>query len=153
MPSDIEVTPLDPALRQVFAGIRLFTDARPYALVSLPPDQMRAATILFGGLASPFAAWIVDKDEITIVMHEIDWTLAVRDLPGMRVETGYRLISFDLVLDLNLVGFLSTVCRLLSEAGIAVLPIGAFSRDHILVRASDAEKAWQVLSHFIEACK
>lgn len=153
MQSEIDVKSLDPALRRIFAGIRLYTDARPYALVSLPPDQMRAVTILFGGLASPFAAWIVDKDEITIVMHEMDWTVAARDLPGMRVETDYRLISFDTVLDLNLVGFMSAVCRLLAQAEISVLPICAFSRDHVLVRGHDAEKAWRVLSDFIEACQ
>src|SRR4030067_798239 len=92
----MDVITLDSQLRRLLAATTLYTDGRPYALVSLPRDQMRAATILFGGLADPFAAMIVDKDEISIVMHEMDWSLAGRGLDGLRVETGYRLITFDL---------------------------------------------------------
>lgn len=149
----MDSTLLTPDLRRTFAAARLYTDARPYTLVSLPRDQMRAATILFGGLAEPFAAMIVDKDEISIVIHQIDWQLAGRDLPGMRVEPDYRLITFDLPLDLNLVGFMAAASRLLAEAAIPIAPIAAYSRDHILVRARDAELAWQVLSDFIDSCR
>jgi len=149
----MDLSAITPDLRRLFAAVRLYTDKRPYSVASLPRDQMRPATILFGGLADPFAAMIVDKDEITIVMHEMDWSLAGRSLPGMRVETDYRLITFDLVLDLDVVGFMAVVSRLLADAGIALLPIGAYSRDHIFVRAKDAERAWQVLSDFIEACQ
>jgi hypothetical protein len=150
----MDASTISPELKRLLAATRLYTDARPYALVSLPRDQMRAATILFGGLADPFAAMIVDKDEITIVMHEVDWSLAARDqLAGMRVETDYRLITFDVILDLGTVGFMAVVSRLLADAGVPIAPIGAYSRDHILVHARDAERAWQVLSDFIESCR
>jgi hypothetical protein len=149
----MNLTAIAPDLRKAFANLRLYTDARPYSIVSLPRDQMRAATILFGGLADPFAAMIVDKDEITIVMHEMDWSLGGRGLANVRVEADYRLITFDLELDLDTVGFMALVGRVLAEAGIALLPIGAYSRDHILVRGRDAERAWMALGDFIAACK
>ena len=149
----MDLSTLSSDLRRLFGAVQLYTDERPYAVASLPRDQMRAATILFGGLAEPFAAMIVDKDEITIVMHEMDWSLGGRGLPGARTASDFRLITFDLALDLDTVGFMAVVSRLLAEAGISFLPVAAYSRDHILVHARDAERAWQALSDLIEACQ
>jgi hypothetical protein len=140
-------------MRRVFAALELYSDERPYCVVSLPPDQMRAATILFGGLAEAFAALIVDKDEITIVMHEPDWSIGGRGLQRMRVENGYRLITFDYELDMELVGFMAVVAQLLAGANVPMLPVAAYSRDHLLVRERDFERVWRVLAEFIEACK
>jgi len=149
----MDLKSIRPELRQLFGSTRLYTDDRPYAVVSLPLDQMRPATILFGGLAEPFAAMIVDKDEITIVIHEMDWSVAGRDLPGMRVLSDYRIITLDIALDTSVVGFMAAVSRLLAEAGVSILPIAAYSRDHLLVNGRDFDRAWQVLSDLIEACK
>lgn len=144
---------LDPNLRKIFAAMQLYSDGRGYVVVGLPRDQMRAATILFGGLAEAFAAMIVDKDEITIVMHDMDWSIGARDLEGQRIERDYRLITFDVALDADTVGFMAAVSHLLAESDIPLLPIAAYSRDHILVRARDFERARQALSDFIAACK
>jgi hypothetical protein len=144
---------VSPYLRRLFAATKLYTDDRPYALVSLPRHQMRAATILFGGLADPFAAMIVDKDEITIVMHEMDWSLAGRDLDGMRAENGWRLITLDLALNLDTVGYMAAISRTLADANIAIMPIAAYSRDHVFVRARDFDRAWKALSDFIGECR
>jgi len=152
-PTDMNLDSLSPELRKIFATTRLHGDGRGYAVVGLPRDQMRAATILFGGLAEPFAAMIVDQEEITIVMHDMDWSIGSRDLEGQRVERDFRLITFDVVLAADTVGFTAVVSRLLAESGISLLPIAAYSRDHILVRARDFDRAWQVLSDFIAACK
>lgn len=149
----MDVTTLSPDLRRLFGSAQLYSDGRLYAVVSLPRDQMRAATILFGGLAEPFAAMIVDRDEITIVMHEMDWSVAGRDLPGMRVLNDYRLITLDVELAADVTGFMDTVCRLLAGAGVPMLPLAAYSRDHILVRARDLDRTWQVLSDCIAACR
>jgi len=149
----MDVTSLSPNLRRLFGSAQLYSDGRPYAVVSLPRDQMRAATILYGGLAEPFAAMIVDKDEITIVMHEMDWSVAGRDLPGMRVLSDYRLITLDVELEAGVAGFVDVVSRLLAEAGVPMLPLAAYSRDHILVRARDLDRTWQVLSDCIAACR
>ena len=149
----MDVTSLSPDLRRRFGSAQLYSDGRPYAVVSLPRDQMRAATILFGGLAEPFAAMIVDRDEITIVMHEMDWSVAGRDLPGMRILNDYRLITLDVELEADVTGFMDVVCRLLAEAGVPMLPLAAYSRDHIFVRGRDFGRAWQALSDWIAACR
>ncbi len=149
----MDVTSLSPDLRRLFGSAQLYSDGRPYAVVSLPRDQMRAATILFGGLAEPFAAMIVDRDEITIVIHEMDWSVAGRDLPGMRVLNDYRLITLDVELEADVTGFMDVVCRLLAEAGVPMLPVAAYSRDHLLVGATGFDRAWQALSDLIAACR
>lgn len=149
----MDLNELSPDLRRVFASAQLYSDERTYAVVSLPRDQMRPATILFGGLAEPFAAMIVDKDEITVVMHDMDWSLGSRGLENVRVEGDYRLITFDMLLPMDTVGFMAVVSRLMAEADIPLLPVAAFSRDHILVRQRDFRRAWKVLSDFIASCK
>jgi hypothetical protein len=54
---------------------------------------------------------------------------------------------------MDMVGFMAVVTHLLSEARLSVLPFAAYSRDHLLVRERDFERAWNVLSEFIEACR
>jgi len=149
----MDVAANTPDIRRIFAASRLHTDGRPYAVISLPLDQLRPATTLFGRLAEPFTAMIVDKDEITIVMHEMDWALRNGGLTDVRVESNYRLITFDLPLALDVVGFMAVVSRLLADAGIPIVPIAAYSRDHIFIRGQDVERAWQTLSGFIDACR
>jgi hypothetical protein len=149
----MDTSTIDPKLRQLLAATPLYTDGRTYAVVSLPRDQMRPATILFGGLADPFAAMIVDKDEITIIMHDMDWSLGSRGLAHMRVDSGYRLITFDAQLDLATVGYMAVISRLLADAGVAILPIAAYSRDHVMVHVRDFDRAWKTLTEFLAGCK
>jgi hypothetical protein len=96
---------------------------------------------------------IVDRDEITIVMHEMDWSVAGRDLPGMRVLSDYRLITLDVELKAGVTGFMDVVSRLLAEAGVPMLPLAAYSRDHLLVGATGFDRAWQALTEFMAECR
>jgi len=59
----------------------------------------------------------------------------------------YRLITFDLELDMSLVGFMALVSNALAEAGISILPLAAFARDHLLVKSNQIESALATLRH------
>jgi len=76
---------------------------------------------------------IVDKDEVTLVLPADKWRYFRERLPDYREATPYRLITFDLPLDLNMVGFMARVSQILANAGVPLLTLGAFERDHILV--------------------
>ncbi|HEX8921929.1 MAG TPA: ACT domain-containing protein [Pyrinomonadaceae bacterium] len=75
---------------------------------------------------------------------------AVRDA---RVESGFRLLTFDVELDWNVVGFLARVTQILAEAGVSCGALSAFSRDHLLIKQDELGKALRVLGpHVAELC-
>ena len=89
---------------------------------------------------------IVDKDEVTLIIPaEAVEDFAARLLDHRVSDSAYRLISFDLELDPSLTGFMAAIAGALAQAGVPILPLAAFSRDHLLVPADDFEAAWQAL--------
>jgi hypothetical protein len=58
---------------------------------------------------------------------------------------GFRMISFTTELPFELVGFIRYVSAALTEDGIPIFVLSSFSTDHLLIRASDVEKAVQRL--------
>ncbi|NDJ75893.1 MAG: ACT domain-containing protein [Chloroflexi bacterium] len=134
----------NPAVRAL-AQATLYSDEKLYVVVHLPPRAITAGAGVLAEVAAPFSALIVDKDEVTLVVNQDDWGFFADRLPEKRVETDYRLITFDLPLDLALVGFIALVGRILAEAGVSCLPFGAYERDHILVSADHFQTAWDAL--------
>ncbi|MBI5958897.1 MAG: ACT domain-containing protein, partial [Chloroflexi bacterium] len=59
----------------------------------------------------------------------------------------YRLITFDLPLDLNLLGFMALVSRILADAQVPILALSAFERDHLLIPSDRFQTAWDALSN------
>ena len=53
----------------------------------------------------------------------------------------YGLITFDAELEMELVGFMALVSTALAEVGISVLPLAAFTRDHIFVSSDQLKIA------------
>ncbi|MDK3161488.1 ACT domain-containing protein [Kamptonema cortianum] len=129
------------ALRQA----RLYTDGVDYRLVRLSTDSLPKALDLLRQAAAPFTALILDKDEITVVVP--DTLLHTETAPADHPELSepYRLITFDLPLEPTLTGFMALISQTLAEAEIPILPLAAFSRDHLLVPSSLAEKALTTL--------
>ncbi|MGQ9781050.1 MAG: ACT domain-containing protein [Nitrososphaeria archaeon] len=86
-------------------------------------------------------AIIQDKSEYSVVVEEgkVKWD-HVKEIVG-----GWRLLSFDMVLPFELVGFLSRVLSALADEGISALAISSYSTDHILVKEENLGKATAVL--------
>lgn len=137
------------SLSGLFARMTLYTDGVEYILVSLPRQRLQTASVLFTGLAEAFSAMILDKDEITLILRADDWALASPTAPEARIAPDYRLITLDLPLELGQVGILAAVSSLLAEAGVSLVAVSAYQRDHLLVRHADFERAWSVLSNLI----
>jgi len=101
--------------------------------------------------SSPFGCFLVDKDEITIlisseVYHE--YCSCEGSSQSNIIDNGidYRLFTFDnVVLHPSLVGFMAVITEALAVGGISVLPYAAYSTDHLFVAESDAEKAQIIL--------
>jgi hypothetical protein len=96
---------------------------------------------------------LMDKHEVTLLLDEADFGAirpAVRDA---KTAIGYRLLTFDIELGHDVVGFLAKVLGILAEADIPVLAVSAFSRDLLLVRQSDLAAALKALGPFVgELC-
>ena len=94
-----------------------------------------------------------DPFEVTLLLEESDWRAMRHAARDARVEAGFRLVTLDVELPWNVVGFLARVTEILAKEGIAVGALSAFSRDHLLVKQDDLGKALRVLSpHVAELC-
>jgi hypothetical protein len=100
-------------------------------------------------MTAPFMIF-KDRWEVTLLVDETDFEAMRVGLREAQVEKGFRLLSFDIELDFSVVGFLAFVSQKLAEAGIPIVSLGAFSRDHLLVKQEDLAKTLKVLGEFVE---
>ena len=82
-------------------------------------------------------ATICSKSEITVVIAQPK----VRDEYVSEIDKGWKMLTFDMVLPLDLVGFLAKVARVLADENISVFAISAYSTDHILVKEENLDRA------------
>ena len=126
-----------------------------YCVVSVKDEQFRRLLddpSLSPRMTSPFMIF-KDPYEITLVLDEMDLANMRSGLLAAKIETGYRLLTFEIVMDHSVVGFMAEVSRILAEAAISILPISAFSRDSILIKQDQLPKALIALGpHVAELC-
>ena len=94
-------------------------------------------------LPEGFFGLVEDGEETTLVCAEA--ALEGYDGP-VAVEVGWRRITFEGPLPWEQVGFLADVATRLAGAKIPFTSMAAFTTDHVLVRAAQADLAVAVLS-------
>ncbi len=100
-------------------------------------------------MSAPFMIFL-DNREVTLLLDEIDFGAIRSALGDAKTEGNFRLLTFDVELDFNLVGFIAEISRILAEAEISIIALSAFSRDHILIKQFDLAKALKVLGKYVE---
>ncbi len=131
----------------LYKQMNLYTDDTNYLIIKLPPTGITVAAGVLAEIGDPFGTIVVDKDEVTLIIPADvveDFSKRLRDVE--KSSSTYRLITFDIILDFSVVGFMAGISKALADAKISILPIAAFSRDHILVKSADFDTAWGVLS-------
>lgn len=94
-----------------------------------------------------------DKHEVTLLLEEEDWRAMRYAAREARVEKDFRLVTLDLELEWQTIGYLRRVTEILAEAGVPVGALSAFSRDHLLIKQSDLGLALRSLGeHIAELC-
>jgi hypothetical protein len=94
-----------------------------------------------------------DDKQVTLLIEEEDWQRIRYSLRDAKVERGFRLLTFDLELPWNVVGYLARVTEILAAAGISVGALSSFSRDHLLIKQDQLGNALRVLGeHVGELC-
>ena len=94
-----------------------------------------------------------DTYEVSLVLDETDWQTMRHAARDARVEGGFRLVTLNLELGWNVVGYLALVTKILADAEIPVAVLSAFSRGHLLIKQNDLGTALRVLGpHVLELC-
>jgi hypothetical protein len=94
-----------------------------------------------------------DQFEVTLLLEEEDWRAMRHAARDARVETGFRLVTFNIELPWNVVGYLARVTEILASAGVSVGALAAFSRDHLLIKQDELPAALRALGeHVAELC-
>ena len=94
-----------------------------------------------------------DNREVTLLVDEIDFKTIRHAIRDAKTQGNFRLLTFNIELDFNVVGFLAEVSKILAEAEISIVALSAFSRDHLLIKQEDLPKALKVLGNFVaELC-
>jgi hypothetical protein len=133
-------------VEQALARMNLYTDGTDYRLVRLPARAITAAAGIIAEVSEPFSALIVDKDEVSLVIAADVCDDFIKRLPDhTTAPIHYRLLTLDVVLEPTLVGFLARISRVLADAGVPLLALSAFSRDHLFIPADSCDIAVQAL--------
>ena len=94
-----------------------------------------------------------DPFEVTLLVEESDWRAMRHAARDAKVEAGFRLVTLDVELGWDVVGFLAHVTKILAEAGVSVGALTAFSRDHLLIKQENLAAALRALGpHVAELC-
>lgn len=91
-----------------------------------------------------------DRWEVTIVVDELDFARLRPGLEDAKVEGGFRMLSFDVEMPFDVVGFMACVSAILAEVGISILPFSSFRRDHLLVHQNDLAAALKAFRGIVE---
>ena len=126
-----------------------------FALVGMSREQMLSLLSdpsLSPRMTAPFMI-LMDEHEVTMVLDDVDLANMSPGLRDVRIERGYRLLTFDIVLEFSIVGFMAEVSRILADAGVPILAVSAYSRDHLLIRQEHLAAALKALGpHVAELC-
>jgi hypothetical protein len=92
-------------------------------------EEIYAVARTSEALPGSFAV-IDDGNEITVVVERS----RLREENVLQIETDWRLLTFDVVLSFETIGFLAKVSGALADAKVPILIFSSFSTDHLLVR-------------------
>lgn len=133
-------------IQQALSEATLYSDEQVYRFITMPPNAITVAAGIIAEAGHPFCAMIVDKDEVTLMLPDSAREEFQNRLKYATIsEIQYRLITFDVVLEPTLIGFMAHITKALGESNISVMPYAAFSRDHIFVAKADFDKALSAL--------
>lgn len=92
--------------------------------------------------SSPLGSITFTPEEVSLVLCETpECTHYLSQMPGSKVEVGWRALRVSGVLDFSLVGILSSLLLLLAAAKVSVFTLSTYNTDFILVKESDLDSA------------
>ena len=124
-----------------------------YWLVAFPRSEHAFAAGILAEAGDSFAAIVRDHREISLTVADELW----RRHAGEGMHHGalgpLRAISFDIPLEIEVVGYLAPAAARLAAAGVSIVPQCAFVLDHLLVQDKDLATCEKVLAALIEEAR
>lgn len=121
-------------------AINLYLPDTRFVVASLALDEYSQALESLSEVAG-FTSLTRDKDEVTLIVSEDEWTRIAPRFPRAEVLPSRRMIAFDTVLEFTVVGFIAEISRALAEAGISILNTSTYKTDIVFVDESRFEVA------------
>ncbi len=138
-------------INELLNKTRVVVAPETFTLISLAHDawlKLLETPELSPRMTAPFMIF-KDNFEVTLLLDEIDFGRIQNAVQSAKKEGNFRLLSFDIELDFNVVGFLAEITRIFAEAEISIVALSAFSRDHLLIKQTDLAKALKVLGKYV----
>ena len=138
--------------KELLRSAKVEVAAETFALVGMTRSglmDLLADASLSPRMSAPFMIFM-DPHEVTLILDEIDLANMRPGLTTAKIENGYRMLTFNVVLELSVVGFMAEISRILADAGVAILPLSAYSRDSLLIKQSDLAMALKALGPFVD---
>ena len=139
------MTPLSDDLIKILSRTVIKEHPDDYSVVYIDPGEGEKARTVLRDLEA-YSSVTYTVDEVSVVLRSAEWEGLKGNFRASKVEGPYRLFTFDIVLDLSIVGLMSVVSTALAESGISVYIISTYLKDHLLVKKQDAAKALNVLN-------
>lgn len=106
---------------------------------------------LLGGMRAKFFQITIEPELVTLLLPEDDWRACSAAFTRPQIERPYRVISFDVDLPPDLLGFMAALSATMASAGVPLLAVSSFARDHLVVREADLEWATDAIAALVAA--
>lgn len=125
---------------------RFVSDGERYRLIKMPANAVTVTAGVVAEIGEGFMVLVVDKEAVTLILEDEAYEEYQGRLHGHQVaEIVYRLITFEAVLPLDLVGFMAVIAEALADDGVSLLAYGSYDYDHWLVPEDDFDLAMTTL--------
>jgi len=124
-----------------------------YLLVSLPHESLIEALSMVSAAAGHFSAIVVEKDEVSLTMEEELWKTRAAAVPHHSADGPFRAVTLQVNVDLGVSGYFAPAAERLADAGISIVPQCAYLKDHVLIRAADADRAVEIMENLVRECQ
>jgi hypothetical protein len=140
---------MDARARSLWAKTALHIWPQPCRLVSLPKAALGEAAALVAGTDQGFACLVLERDEVSLTVSAALWAENPLRARARGDEGPFRVITFDLDLDLQVTGYLAPAAEALAAAGVPIVPQCAFLKDHLLIPEGHLQAAVRALETLI----
>ena len=118
---------------KLLSSSRVEVAAETFTLISMDGaawTRLLSRPELSPRMSAPFMIFM-DSREVTLLLDDADME-AIR--PGisdaMKVERGFRMLTFDIEMDFEVVGFIAEVSRILAAAGVPISQFRLLTRPY-----------------------
>jgi hypothetical protein len=101
--------------------------------VSLERTALPEAAALVARAGSSFSCLVLERDEVSLTISDAVWTVSPLRASARQEAGPFKVITFDLDLDLAVTGYLAPAAEALAAAGVPIVPQCAFLKDHLLI--------------------